>query len=152
MRYSCPNQSLLIPSACSGARPPNMTVTEEYRVPDGMVGLSEYTHRVQTAHTFLWPHVLAHDITCKWCFNHVWVHAHCLKPRPNQFLVVFSSVIGRGGEQINKIQQDSGCKVQIAPGELCGESTLKLFLVWVIYAPATMVNSISLYVVVRNYI
>ncbi len=27
------------------------------------------------------------------------------------------AVIGRGGEQINKIQQDSGCKVQIAPGE-----------------------------------
>ncbi|XP_041099751.1 far upstream element-binding protein 2-like, partial [Polyodon spathula] len=39
------------------------TITEEYRVPDGMVGL----------------------------------------------------IIGRGGEQINKIQQDSGCKVQIAP-------------------------------------
>ncbi|XP_046872177.1 far upstream element-binding protein 2-like isoform X1 [Hypomesus transpacificus] len=42
------------------------TMTEDYRVPDGMVGL----------------------------------------------------IIGRGGEQINKIQQDSGCKVQIAPGEL----------------------------------
>lgn len=27
-----------------------------------------------------------------------------------------STVIGRGGEQINKIQQESGCKVQIAPG------------------------------------
>ncbi|XP_036408683.1 far upstream element-binding protein 2-like [Megalops cyprinoides] len=39
------------------------TTTEEYSVPDGMVGL----------------------------------------------------IIGRGGEQINKIQQDSGCKVQIAP-------------------------------------
>lgn len=32
--------------------------------------------------------------------------------------VRFSLVIGRGGEQINKIQQDSGCKVQIAHGEL----------------------------------
>uniref|UniRef100_A0A8C3MMN1 Far upstream element-binding protein 2 n=1 Tax=Geospiza parvula TaxID=87175 RepID=A0A8C3MMN1_GEOPR len=42
---------------------PRTTVTEEYRVPDGMVGL----------------------------------------------------IIGRGGEQINKIQQDSGCKVQISP-------------------------------------
>ncbi|XP_043102748.1 far upstream element-binding protein 2 isoform X2 [Puntigrus tetrazona] len=39
------------------------SLTEEYRVPDGMVGL----------------------------------------------------IIGRGGEQINKIQQESGCKVQIAP-------------------------------------
>ncbi|XP_053574203.1 far upstream element-binding protein 2 isoform X2 [Bombina bombina] len=43
--------------------PPRSTCTEEYRVPDGMVGL----------------------------------------------------IIGRGGEQINKIQQDSGCKVQISP-------------------------------------
>ncbi|XP_063150432.1 far upstream element-binding protein 2 isoform X4 [Candoia aspera] len=43
--------------------PSRSTVTEEYRVPDGMVGL----------------------------------------------------IIGRGGEQINKIQQDSGCKVQISP-------------------------------------
>ncbi|CAB1344325.1 unnamed protein product [Coregonus sp. 'balchen'] len=42
------------------------TMTEEYRVPDGMVGL----------------------------------------------------IIGRGGEQINKIQQDSGCKVQIAPAKM----------------------------------
>ncbi|KAJ8398715.1 hypothetical protein AAFF_G00419120 [Aldrovandia affinis] len=28
-------------------------------------------------------------------------------------------IIGRGGEQINKIQQDSGCKVQIAPDSGC---------------------------------
>lgn len=25
-------------------------------------------------------------------------------------------VIGRGGEQISRIQQESGCKIQIAPG------------------------------------
>ncbi|PIO34905.1 hypothetical protein AB205_0153680, partial [Aquarana catesbeiana] len=43
--------------------PRSATMTEEYRVPDGMVGL----------------------------------------------------IIGRGGEQINKIQQESGCKVQISP-------------------------------------
>uniref|UniRef100_A0A672UKT5 Far upstream element-binding protein 2 n=1 Tax=Strigops habroptila TaxID=2489341 RepID=A0A672UKT5_STRHB len=59
----------LVPSAALPAPlgpihpPPRSTVTEEYRVPDGMVGL----------------------------------------------------IIGRGGEQINKIQQDSGCKVQISP-------------------------------------
>uniref|UniRef100_A0A8K9XCW2 KH-type splicing regulatory protein n=1 Tax=Oncorhynchus mykiss TaxID=8022 RepID=A0A8K9XCW2_ONCMY len=53
--------SLLSPSFLFSVRP--STMTEEYRVPDGMVGL----------------------------------------------------IIGRGGEQINKIQQDSGCKVQIAP-------------------------------------
>lgn len=43
--------------------PRSSSLTEEYRVPDGMVGL----------------------------------------------------IIGRGGEQINKIQQESGCKVQISP-------------------------------------
>ncbi|XP_075594223.1 far upstream element-binding protein 2 isoform X3 [Balearica regulorum gibbericeps] len=59
----------LVPSAALPTQlgpihpPPRSTVTEEYRVPDGMVGL----------------------------------------------------IIGRGGEQINKIQQDSGCKVQISP-------------------------------------
>uniref|UniRef100_A0A3Q3VUQ5 K Homology domain-containing protein n=1 Tax=Mola mola TaxID=94237 RepID=A0A3Q3VUQ5_MOLML len=35
------------------------------------------------------------------------------------FAVSLSLVIGRGGEQISKIQQDSGCKVQIAPGNVC---------------------------------
>lgn len=33
-------------------------------------------------------------------------------------------VIGRGGEQINKIQQESGCKVQIAPGTVCSSVEL----------------------------
>ena len=28
-----------------------------------------------------------------------------------------SSVIGKGGEQISRIQLESGCKIQIAPGE-----------------------------------
>lgn len=32
------------------------------------------------------------------------------------FSFLLHLVIGRGGEQINKIQQDSGCKVQISPG------------------------------------
>lgn len=32
------------------------------------------------------------------------------------FVLFLHLVIGRGGEQINKIQQDSGCKVQISPG------------------------------------
>ena len=27
------------------------------------------------------------------------------------------SVIGRGGEQISRMQQESGCKIQIAPGK-----------------------------------
>lgn len=57
--------SAALPPQLGPMHPPprSTTVTEEYRVPDGMVGL----------------------------------------------------IIGRGGEQINKIQQDSGCKVQISP-------------------------------------
>lgn len=35
---------------------------------------------------------------------------------PLHFFFSSHPVIGRGGEQINKIQQDSGCKVQISPG------------------------------------
>lgn len=38
--------------------------------------------------------------------------------------LLLSLVIGRGGEQINKIQQDSGCKVQIAHGELRANAIL----------------------------
>lgn len=32
-------------------------------------------------------------------------------------LVKLISVIGRGGEQISRIQAESGCKIQIAPGK-----------------------------------
>lgn len=32
-------------------------------------------------------------------------------------LVALISVIGRGGEQISRIQIESGCKIQIAPGK-----------------------------------
>ncbi|KAG7491432.1 hypothetical protein MATL_G00003480 [Megalops atlanticus] len=60
-RDSATSMSIGATLAAMSQRP--ATITEEYRVPDSMVGL----------------------------------------------------IIGRGGEQINKIQQDSGCKVQIAP-------------------------------------
>lgn len=30
----------------------------------------------------------------------------------------YSLVIGRGGEQISRLQQESGCKIQIAPGKM----------------------------------
>ena len=31
------------------------------------------------------------------------------------------SVIGRGGEQINKLQSETGAKIQVAPGtDVCG--------------------------------
>lgn len=39
-----------------------------------------------------------------------------LSPSISALLLFLRPVIGRGGEQINKIQQDSGCKVQISPG------------------------------------
>lgn len=34
----------------------------------------------------------------------------------NFFLSLPVLVIGRGGEQISRLQQESGCKIQIAPG------------------------------------
>ncbi|XP_056598513.1 far upstream element-binding protein 1 isoform X4 [Triplophysa dalaica] len=52
-------------AAMGGMGGPSRTLSEDYKVPDGMVGF----------------------------------------------------IIGRGGEQISRIQQDSGCKIQIAPGE-----------------------------------
>ncbi|KAI1886632.1 hypothetical protein AGOR_G00197810 [Albula goreensis] len=61
-RDSGPAMSSIGATLAAMAQRPS-SITEDYRVPDGMVGL----------------------------------------------------IIGRGGEQINKIQQDSGCKVQIAP-------------------------------------
>ena len=30
----------------------------------------------------------------------------------------FLSVIGRGGEQINKLQSETGAKIQVAPGKV----------------------------------
>lgn len=45
---------------------------------------------------------------------------------------VSGAVIGRGGEQITRIQLESGCKIQIAAGEFdvalscCGESCQRL--------------------------
>lgn len=60
-------------------------------------------------------------------------------PTNNTLLFLsLSAVIGRGGEQINKIQQESGCKVQIAPGTvffyiiICNVIFL-LLLRWVTY-------------------
>lgn len=32
--------------------------------------------------------------------------------------ILFLSVIGRGGEQINKLQSETGAKIQVAPGKL----------------------------------
>lgn len=74
-------------------------LTEECSVPDAMVGLSKYLR------------------TDRWNYS-------CALSKPNGAALTRSSaplleVIGRGGEQINKIQQESGCKVQFAHGELC---------------------------------
>lgn len=74
-------------------------MTEECRVPDAMVGLSEYRPRLNYRHD-------------------VFVAALCVFRLTFRCLCGVPEVIGRGGEQINKIQQDSGCKVQIAHGKL----------------------------------
>lgn len=42
------------------------------------------------------------------------------------FSIFFLQVIGRGGEQISRIQQESGCKIQIAPGNYL----FAFFFVW----------------------
>lgn len=39
----------------------------------------------------------------------------------NLSVFFFLQVIGRGGEQISRIQQESGCKIQIAPGNYLWE-------------------------------
>ena len=84
------------PCVCS-VRP--STMTEDYAVPDAMVGLSEYMSIYLLNHT---------NIPCVW---------YVLSLKFTYFFNVVAEVIGRGGEQINKIQHDSGCKVQIAHGE-----------------------------------
>lgn len=78
------------------------TVTEEYRVPDGMVGLSE-----------------CGGVRGGGARGALGIRAVCGGQRspPMVPFSLFPPVIGRGGEQINKIQQDSGCKVQISPGK-----------------------------------
>lgn len=52
------------------------------------------------------------------------VSFHSITERQNQFSVKYLKVthfllvvIGRGGEQISRLQQESGCKIQIAPGK-----------------------------------
>lgn len=44
------------------------------------------------------------------------------------------SVIGRGGEQISRIQQDSGCKIQISPGESNCSVLTACISVWLLSA------------------
>lgn len=154
------------------------TSTEEYSVPDSMVGLSEcfdYGINVMQWHC-KWS--LEMQMKYKWSLVYCWVYHHlalfvnysisqdsgllfwehnlmylflschyrveidvgfflCLLMvttlvilplllslsfsfslfPPFIFFSCLVLVIGRGGEQINKIQQDSGCKVQIAAGK-----------------------------------
>jgi len=35
-----------------------------------------------------------------------------------KFFVIFIIVIGRGGEQINKLQSETGARIQVAPGTI----------------------------------
>ena len=52
----------------------------------------------------------------KWV-SHVFIK--CLEVTHFFFFLFFLLVIGRGGEQISRLQQESGCKIQIAPGKIC---------------------------------
>lgn len=71
-------------------------------MPDSMVGLSECSLTV-SAH---FQAALCKTLT------------DTLLTMCTDTLLSVETVIGRGGEQINKIQQESGCKVQIAPGTI----------------------------------
>lgn len=59
-----------------------------------------------------------------------------------QFAASLSPVIGRGGEQINKIQQESGCKVQIAPGTVSSSVALAL----------TAIQSFQFFIIIDSFI
>ena len=91
--------------------PRSTTVTEEYRVPDGMVGLSEWGGVLEGGGGVTWSGMWGGGVGGgKRGGGHISI------PPPSMLCAV-PAVIGRGGEQINKIQQDSGCKVQISPGK-----------------------------------
>lgn len=91
------------------------SISEEYKVPDGMVGFSKLS---DSFFPNSYPRLEALED----------FHLNLIN---NPVLINHSSaVIGRGGEQISRIQQDSGCKIQIAPGESkCRALTLCIW-VW----------------------
>lgn len=66
--------------------PSNAILTEEFHVPDKMVGLSKLNSSL-SAYSLLWN-------------NYQSLHL----------------VIGRGGEQITRLQAESACKIQMAAG------------------------------------
>ncbi|XP_016139721.1 far upstream element-binding protein 2-like isoform X1 [Sinocyclocheilus grahami] len=97
------------------------SITEEYRVPDGMVGLILEENQSSSLLNTSADGTPAEsssscgsmreresdgDVRSKSAERQGLFHAQ---------LEQTTTVIGRGGEQINKIQQESGCKVQIAP-------------------------------------
>lgn len=73
------------------------SISEDFKVPDGMVGFSMYLFKNPKPQNAHWR-----------CF------CSLLKVMP---FFPLPLVIGRGGEQISRLQQESGCKIQIAPGE-----------------------------------
>uniref|UniRef100_A0AAX7UX42 K Homology domain-containing protein n=1 Tax=Astatotilapia calliptera TaxID=8154 RepID=A0AAX7UX42_ASTCA len=84
-------------SGIGGMAGPPRSTSEEFKVPDGMVGFSKCLFKKnQKKPKSITSVLLEFDIyTC--------------------FLSLPVLVIGRGGEQISRLQQESGCKIQIAP-------------------------------------
>lgn len=93
--YDCHYYSHLI---CVFKCVPLRSISEEFKVPDGMVGFSMFTFEDSSTESHKSLFVLL-DNLCK------------------MFSLLL--VIGRGGEQISRLQQESGCKIQIAPGKCC---------------------------------
>lgn len=86
-------------------------MTEEYKVPDGMVGFSKLS---------------GHSVAVQYCEGFY----QMLFLQILSLLFFFLQVIGRGGEQISRIQQESGCKIQIAPGNYSCFLFLFCWLLW----------------------
>ena len=79
------------------------SISEEFKVPDGMVGFSKWLGLGLTLNSEKW-------------FSNVYIKRLEVTLF---FFFFFNIVIGRGGEQISRLQQESGCKIQIAPGKIC---------------------------------
>lgn len=79
--------------------------------------------------TAWWASVSAAHLCFSACNSHRCHYSNMLT------VLSLSAVIGRGGEQINKIQQESGCKVQIAPGAIFTSTFFTFVLYFIIVLP-----------------
>lgn len=83
---------------------PDLNINEYMRVPDKMVGLSKYIT----------------DIRFYFILYNLALMMHFYSYQYAMLILLFMYfalvlVIGRNGEQINRLQAESGCKIQMAP-------------------------------------